>query len=772
MGLFTRKSKKAPISDRYFLKITWHKEFPPTSAAIKECIEQAEELSTTKEAPVSETLPYVNFFDGEGLFQLIKSELVEQRGEPFVIEKLEIVYRESDQSFSTEDELFVSPLEISKSYINLMQVMVESMFNNEAFEEYSYEQKCAYFEGSSSGDETQEGLFETYLAVTNVSRDLLPVLPKEEELDGSFYKAVLSGKKKQFSDLPPTNTMPQIQPEEQAEKPVSETSAQEMPVKEPQRDTAPESSPMPTNPPVPVLPTKRSFTTETETHEPTSTNMSHVGSRVRRLENQVLNTPLTGFSEDMGSGLMTETVGFCSFPKFDVSAQGTVQEVLPYQEHFVEVELTKKKAAMNQELAVKEQLNHQIARQSIEHQLTALETEREQELSVWLENEDKRATVPQTVLEEVVALHKNEWVTETTQFQAEQDQLFAEEARKYQEAVARIQAETRRKEQVLAKQLQEKYTHQADQLCQDRYLNETDRLQRHLSEQRMQLALDKEQLAERLHQQCTLVGQKLGQDLFASYQAQLAYEEQVLRQTHNEAKAVHRLERAEAVQNTQQAQVMATLANVDNQLKQLMTEQAAFKHHSQQMEEKLLQTKEQSLADKVTYLTNMEEAFRKKDQAEFDQATGSETATFVEKNSAGQSSKKKRTLYSVAQSLLLAGLLGASIWGFSSLHAGVAESQTQVKTQFETLTHSLDTLNTTTETTLTDVATQNQDLQEKVEGLETDVTTQFSTMDTRLSQLQEQAVNENTGATIYRLPLVEGGTIATPETYIEGILVE
>lgn len=168
MAFLPFKKTKCLITDELFIKITWEDgKSPDDDSELLGIIEGVDQVNMDQfPFPIEDTLPYLNFYQAENLFQALK----ETYGS-FRLKEVAITHLEAKEAV-TEGEVFASPFIIDGSYQNLLLPLIESILKNPAFANYSYQEKREYFENQ---------LYPIYKDSLGVSDSSLPIFPVEGE---------------------------------------------------------------------------------------------------------------------------------------------------------------------------------------------------------------------------------------------------------------------------------------------------------------------------------------------------------------------------------------------------------------------------------------------------------------------------------------------------------------------------------------------------------------------------------------------------------------
>ncbi|HEL1149256.1 TPA: hypothetical protein TVK11_000131 [Streptococcus equi subsp. zooepidemicus] len=145
------------LSDDLFVEVTWDKALSP------ETDETLEDLIADLE--LTETLPYLTFYQAEVLFQSLKDNY-----QTFELSRISICHQEGGKP-SSEGEVFSEPFVINQTYTNLLNSLMDVILTHPAFSDYPYSEKRDYFVGQ---------VFPAYQASLGLSLTDLPDFPLEE----------------------------------------------------------------------------------------------------------------------------------------------------------------------------------------------------------------------------------------------------------------------------------------------------------------------------------------------------------------------------------------------------------------------------------------------------------------------------------------------------------------------------------------------------------------------------------------------------------------
>lgn len=145
------------LSDDLFVEVTWDKALSP------ETDETLEDLIADLE--LTETLPYLTFYQAEVLFQSLKEHY-----QIFELSRISICHQEGGKP-SSEGEVFSEPFVINQTYTNLLNPLMDVILTHPAFSDYPYSEKRDYFVGQ---------VFPAYQASLGLSLTDLPDFPLEE----------------------------------------------------------------------------------------------------------------------------------------------------------------------------------------------------------------------------------------------------------------------------------------------------------------------------------------------------------------------------------------------------------------------------------------------------------------------------------------------------------------------------------------------------------------------------------------------------------------
>ena len=145
------------LSDDLFVEVTWDKALSPeTDEALEDLIADLE---------LTETLPYLTFYQAEVLFQSLKDNY-----QTFEVSRISICHQEGGKP-SSEGEVFSEPFVINQTYTNLLNPLMDVILTHPAFSDYPYSEKRDYFVGQ---------VFPAYQASLGLSLTDLPDFPLEE----------------------------------------------------------------------------------------------------------------------------------------------------------------------------------------------------------------------------------------------------------------------------------------------------------------------------------------------------------------------------------------------------------------------------------------------------------------------------------------------------------------------------------------------------------------------------------------------------------------
>lgn len=145
------------LSDDLFVEVTWDKALSP------ETDEDLEDLVADLE--LTETLPYLTFYQAENLFQTLKEHY-----QTFELSRISICHQEGGKP-SSEGEVFCEPFLIDDTYTNLLNPLMEVISTHPNFSDYPYSEKRDYFVGQ---------VFPAYQASVGLSLTDLPDFPLDE----------------------------------------------------------------------------------------------------------------------------------------------------------------------------------------------------------------------------------------------------------------------------------------------------------------------------------------------------------------------------------------------------------------------------------------------------------------------------------------------------------------------------------------------------------------------------------------------------------------
>lgn len=145
------------LSDDLFVEVTWDKALSP------ETDEDLEDLIADLE--LTETLPYLTFYQAEVLFQTLKETY-----ETFELRRVSICHQEGGKP-SSEGEIFSEPFLINQTYTNLLKQLMTTILTSPTFSDYPYSEKRDYFVSQ---------VFPAYQASLGLSLTDLPDFPLEE----------------------------------------------------------------------------------------------------------------------------------------------------------------------------------------------------------------------------------------------------------------------------------------------------------------------------------------------------------------------------------------------------------------------------------------------------------------------------------------------------------------------------------------------------------------------------------------------------------------
>lgn len=145
------------LSDDLFVEVIWDKALSPDKD------EDLEELVADLE--LTETLPYLTFYQAEVLFQSLKEHY-----QTFELSRISICHQEGGKP-SSEGEVFSEPFVINHTYTNLLTPLMDVILTHPAFSDYPYSEKRDYFVGQ---------VFPAYQASLGLSLTDLPDFPLEE----------------------------------------------------------------------------------------------------------------------------------------------------------------------------------------------------------------------------------------------------------------------------------------------------------------------------------------------------------------------------------------------------------------------------------------------------------------------------------------------------------------------------------------------------------------------------------------------------------------
>lgn len=145
------------LSDDLFVEVIWDKALSP------EKDEDLEELVADLE--LTETLPYLTFYQAEVLFQSLKEHY-----QTFELSRISICHQEGGKP-SSEGEVFCEPFLIDQTYTNLLNPLMATILTHPHFSDYPYSEKRDYFVGQ---------VFPAYQESVGLSLTDLPDFPLEE----------------------------------------------------------------------------------------------------------------------------------------------------------------------------------------------------------------------------------------------------------------------------------------------------------------------------------------------------------------------------------------------------------------------------------------------------------------------------------------------------------------------------------------------------------------------------------------------------------------
>ncbi|HEM3615014.1 TPA: hypothetical protein U1C34_000706 [Streptococcus suis] len=159
------------LSEDLFVEVTWDKALSP------EIDEDLEELVADLE--LTETLPYLTFYQTEVLFQSLKEHY-----QTFELSRISICHLEGGKP-SSEGEVFSEPFVINQTYTNLLKPLMEVILTHPNFSDYPYSEKRDYFVGQ---------VFPAYQASLGLSLTDLPDFPLEEPKKQGLSKQISNSK--------------------------------------------------------------------------------------------------------------------------------------------------------------------------------------------------------------------------------------------------------------------------------------------------------------------------------------------------------------------------------------------------------------------------------------------------------------------------------------------------------------------------------------------------------------------------------------------------
>lgn len=584
---FFKKKKVCPIHDENFIKIDWADDFSLKSAEIQSVLEQVDREQANSENSLKDSLPYMTFLQAESLFSRIKEVFIDDgRLEEFIIDRVSIVHREGNEPPSTEEEVFVSPFLIDFNYQNLLKPMVEAILKEEDFSEYSYDQKRAYFVDS---------LFPSYMTSLNTNNEVLPIFPSEEEVELGNYEVIIPAFSQPiFDDENQEEVVEQPLQSEVFDQQVQEEWTEQQ-INYGEVDEESEKSYTETY----------NFLGDDEEQESLSVPNNVKGdfppTETRRKQSK-------------NEGLVTEStepIEFMEFPRFQEHVfEKNFYEL--YEDEYVPWQLNELKKELNAKIVEKQRINIQAAEMFFSQQLIDFEKIEIERINKVLTEEDSRSSLKSSIIKTMRQLQNDELSQKKDILQADRKRATEEEKQRHEAAMQSIEEGYSQNLNQLEQQLDTLFYEKTNKKYQEKYYEETARLQEILDEEFMQFELKKQQKQQELVNQIHEISSKVGNTVFETKAAQLKQAEVRLVNEHYYAKKLHLVERQEMLKLDETHAMNKYISDLQKQVSEMIEERKKFEHETHAMKQLLFDSKSKALQDQLELNEKLVDATLKK----------------------------------------------------------------------------------------------------------------------------------------------------------------
>gem|GEM_PF-6023029 len=456
-------------------------------------------LKESEEQEVIKGYPYFTFKALEALFETIEKTIQEE----FPIEKLALARLDTKGKPTTEDELDLEHFKLDEDYENILKPLAEALFNDSKFSSLQFEDKVEYLENT---------VFPVYQKSTGLDALHLPVLPEFPDED--------------FMACPIPFYENHVQPTNFEENPdITEgvdTSLEVNPEQGIHGDGAVEETPH----------FAQHESVEEVPHE-NEDNLHH-----KDVDKESHNSPRepVGTDAHVTARNTKEVKNIFSPVSLTLFDQVSFQTLEAYHPRFVENELARERASLNQEIKGLD-LELQTLQQNIfVNKQKQLEKEGNLKLQDLLASKDQRGALKVIVMHEGQAqfskdlqLLRQEKLSEK-QFQLEEAKLA------YERQVAEIHSTFEKTVRVDEEALRKRTFETLEENYRRTYRQETERLNQLLLEEKRRLQDEQNQVMTQLLEKVSQLVRTKDEVLREIYHERLSQREEGLRAQHLEAK--------------------------------------------------------------------------------------------------------------------------------------------------------------------------------------------------------------------------------------------
>ncbi|MGM0183348.1 hypothetical protein IGK74_002313 [Enterococcus sp. AZ150] len=583
-SLFKFDKKTIPFKDENFLKVEWDKNFgTQKSVHIKEIIESIDSNTSDKDYKISKTLPYLTFYQAEQFFSELKNNLSEISPEKsaFEFKQIEIVHQ-TEEEFSTDNELFVSPFIIDESYQNILLTLIETMFISPSFEEYTYEQKKNYF---------VHNIYTSYANSLEIDPEILPTFPTKEQVESNDFFNNQSIQQEHYSKVVQQDTSPSINQEHTQE-------FKKLEVEQPEKYSS--------NYVDKFVEEKISEPIQSNINKPTAMPNVQTKEIINFKDNNVNEQQYSRSSKHYNQDQPHLDIQFPIFPVDETLLH--IQNVEKYDERYVPFVLNQLKAQLNQKILEQEALNNTLANDTLTSEQIRLE-KLDQRLNLEkVLKLDKRSELKMNILSSVNLLKEKELKQNLGELEVSYDLLVEEENRRHEQALAELKNQVTERRKEIHQEVEKEYLIKAQNDYNEEFYRETNILEQtyqELQEKSSEARMLKLQKLASSFQRSAL---EIGNELFKNFENQLSEIKQQQELFYVQNLEYRKLEIQKELEEKNDNQVKEQIETMKQEYEGLKKLVESTKKEQKNLQTEAVLHQNKVLNDQVQFLTSVAQA--------------------------------------------------------------------------------------------------------------------------------------------------------------------